>query len=90
MRVSRYEELYERIGNCPYGTCVFPGTSIPIDSRGFDSQAFEPSVLTSIKCESLVTKNYTNALEIVRTELARFPVRALTAMFAVCFLLNID
>jgi len=26
MRVSRYEELYERIGNCPDGTCEIPGT----------------------------------------------------------------
>ena len=32
----------------------------------------------------------TEVIGIVRTELARFPVRALTAMFAVCFLLNID
>jgi len=32
----------------------------------------------------------TEAIGIVRTELARFPVRALTAMFTVFFLLNID
>ena len=28
MRVYRYEELYGRIANCPYGTCEIPGTSI--------------------------------------------------------------
>jgi len=40
--------------------------------------------------DSLPVQRGTDALEIVRTELARFPVRALTAMFTVFFLLNID
>ena len=41
---------------------------------GLDAQGSIPSVLTSIKCESPVTKRGTEAIEIVRTELARFPV----------------
>jgi|GEM_PF-6869437 len=37
MRISRYEELYERIGNCPDGTCVIPGTSILLKSLCCDA-----------------------------------------------------
>ena len=49
---------------------VFP------DDMEFDSQAFEPSVLTSIRRGFSGMKNCTEELGIVRTELARFPVRA--------------
>ena len=41
-----------------------------------NSQAFEPSVLTSIRRGFSGMKNCTEELGIVRTELARFPERA--------------
>ena len=50
-----------------------------------DSCESKPSVLTSIRCRSSGKKRGAEAIEIVRTELARFPVRALTAMFAVLY-----
>ena len=42
---------------------------------GLDSQAFKLSVLTSIRRGFSGTNNCTEAIGIVRTELARFPVR---------------